>query len=360
MPVRRVVGCRRTGAGSTRPRYSRAVLRIRFTPQDLGRVRLVTEPDPLWELVLSVAQLGRAGLAGSAQRSWQVTAQQVTATGLPARARDVLSTLIPKKGNFPDFLTPRAANDGFEEGLAAMRTLSRPALRADLTAAMGERRAVPTWVRSLADADPDARTLLDLSLREYFKAVVEPHWPVIRRQVLGDRSVRTGLAANGVEALLGGISPTIRWHWPVLEAEYPCDQTVELAGRGLVLIPSFFCDHVPVTFIDPELPPVLVYQAMSPREYTGERGLADVLALVKVLGRTRAHILVALDRPGSTTELAARIDMSLASASHHVGLLRDAGLVRTVRTGIEVSHQLTGLGRDLLDQATVNKPFKPL
>ena len=119
-----------------------------------------------------------------------------------------------------------------------------------------------------------------------------------------------------------------------------------------MLIPSFFCDHVPVTFIDPELPPVLVYQAIPPREYTGDRALADVPALVKVLGRTRAHILVALDRPGSTTDLAGRIAMSLASASHHVGLLRDAGLVRTVRTGIEVSHQLTGLGRDLLDRAT--------
>ena len=54
------------------------MLRIRFTPRDLGRVRLVDEPDPLWELVLSVAQLGRADLAGTAQRAWQ-------ASGSPAR-----------------------------------------------------------------------------------------------------------------------------------------------------------------------------------------------------------------------------------------------------------------------------------
>lgn len=335
------------------------MLRIRFTPQDLGRVRLVGEPDPLWELVLSVAQIGRPGLTGSAQRRWQVSAQQATSAGLPARAREVLGTLVPAKGNFPDFLTPRAASDGFEAGLAAMRSLPRAALRTDLATAMADRRGVPRWVRSLAEADPDARTLLDLALREYFKAVVQPHWPVIRRHVLGDRSARTGLAADGVDRLLAGISPNVRWNWPVLEADYPCDQSVDLAGRGLVLIPSFFCDQVPVTFIDPDLPPVLVYQATPPREYTGERGIDDVPALVKVLGRTRAHILVALDRPGSTTELANRIDMSIASASHHVGLLRDAGLVHTTRTGIEVSHQLTRLGRNLLDRAVANKAFKP-
>jgi DNA-binding transcriptional ArsR family regulator len=332
------------------------VLRIRFTPQDLGRVRLVSEPDPLWELVLSVAQLGRADLAGTAQRAWQRSARQATSGGLPARARNLLGALVPGKGNFPDFLTPRAASDGFDAGLVAMRALPRTALRADLATAMSDRRTVPGWVRSLADADPDARTLLELALREYFKAVVAPHWPLIRRQVLADRTIRAGVAAGGVETLLGGISPSIRWRWPVLETDYPCEQSVDLSGRGLVLIPSFFCDRVPVSFIDPELPPVLVYQATPPRDYTGERGIADVPALVKVLGRTRAHILVVLDRPGSTTELAGRIDMSIASASHHVGLLRDAGLVRTTRTGIEVSHELTGLGRDLLDRAS-DKPF---
>lgn len=332
------------------------MLRIRFTPEDLGRVRLVSEPDPLWELVLSVAQFDRTDLTGPAQRAWQASAQQATGAGLPARARELLGTLVPAKGNFPDFLTPRAASDGFDAGLAAMRALPPTTLRADLAAAMSDRRTVPGWIRSLADGDRDARTLLELALREYFKAVVAPHWPVIRRQVLADRTIRVGVAAGGVEALLAGISPSIRWRWPVLEADYPCERSVELCGRGLVLIPSFFCDEVPVTFIDPRLPPVLVYQATPPRDYPGERVIADVPALVKVLGRTRAHILVVLDRPGSTTELAARIDMSIASASHHVGLLRDAGLVRTTRTGIEVSHELTGLGRDLLDRAS-DKPF---
>src|SRR5581483_9814757 len=160
-------------------------------------------------------------------------------SGLPARAAGLLGTLVPAKGNFPDFLTPRAASDGFDAGLAAMRALPRGALRADLASAMSDRRAVPGWVRSLADADRDARTLLELALREYFKAVIEPHWPVIRRQVLADRAVRAGMATGGVEALLAGISPSVRWRWPVLEADYPCEQSLDLDGRGLVLIPSF-------------------------------------------------------------------------------------------------------------------------
>src|SRR5213596_245445 len=37
------------------------VLRIHFTPEDIGRVRIANEPDPMWETVFSVFRLRRPG-----------------------------------------------------------------------------------------------------------------------------------------------------------------------------------------------------------------------------------------------------------------------------------------------------------
>ncbi|HVV14708.1 winged helix-turn-helix domain-containing protein [Amycolatopsis sp.] len=333
------------------------MLRIRFDTQDLGRVRLVREPDPLWEVVLSLPQFADARPRSAAHHAWQAAAWRATAGGLARRARELLSVLVPPKGDFPDFLNPPEARDGLESGLAAIRSLPRATLHADLAAAMRRRASVPGWTKALASADREARSLLELAIREYFRAAIEPHWPVVRRHVMADRAARTRHAAEfGVDGLLSGISPRIRWDWPVLEAEYPCEQSVDLRGRGLVLIPSFFCAGSPVSFIDPELPPVLVYPAAA--EGATMLPERDVSALANVLGRTRASILLALERPCSTTELAESIDMSLASASHHVGLLRAAGLAHTARTGTSVRHQLTALGYALLDAPCGRSPFE--
>lgn len=332
------------------------MLRIRFGPQDLGRVRLAPEPDPFWEMVLSLAHLEHLQPLTLVHDAWRVAARRATSRGLAARARELLGSLVPLKGDFPDFLTPVESRQGFDAGLEAIRALPARSVRDDLMAASDA--PTSSWARALGDGDRDARSLLDLALREYFKAAVEPHWPVIRRQVVADQAARSRQSTTGgVDQLLSGIGPAVRWSWPVLEADYPHERTLELRGRGLVLIPSFFCRGTPVTFIDPELPPILVYPA-APAAPTS----ADVSALANVFGRTRAQILVALEHPRSTTELATRISMSVASASHHVGLLREAGLVDTTRTGISVRHQLTRLGYALLDapgRARGELPFKP-
>jgi DNA-binding transcriptional ArsR family regulator len=50
----------------------------------------------------------------------------------------------------------------------------------------------------------------------------------------------------------------------------------------------------------------------------------------------------------STTELADRVGISLAAASQHASVLRDAGLITTHRQGSAVLHVLTPLGVELL------------
>jgi DNA-binding MarR family transcriptional regulator len=67
-----------------------------------------------------------------------------------------------------------------------------------------------------------------------------------------------------------------------------------------------------------------------------------------VLGRTRASALRALHDPCGTTELAARLRISVSSASEHATALRAAKLIQTDRHGQAVQHSLTMLGRALL------------
>jgi DNA-binding transcriptional ArsR family regulator len=93
---------------------------------------------------------------------------------------------------------------------------------------------------------------------------------------------------------------------------------------------------------------VLVYA--FERDIPDPGGLAERdQVLGSLIGRTRAGILGALKTTSTTTELAHRLDVSLASASQHAAVLRSAGLISTHRQGGHVLHTLTALGVDLLN-----------
>ncbi|MYY13582.1 helix-turn-helix domain-containing protein [Streptomyces sp. SID4919] len=324
------------------------MLRIHFTRDDLARVRVVERPHPLWETVLSVHRL-RDRWSPTALDTWRGAARRRLMAD-PVRGRDafsLLGTLIPRRGNFPDFLTPTALMDspgddlggGLDQILATPRTL----LRRDI----GMLPDPPRRLTALSDGDSDALRRLDCALRTYHAAAVAPHWTAVRAAVEADRA-RSGrdLLDGGTEGLLAGLRPVLRWEPPVLTADYPVAHDLHLGGRGLVLVPSYFCSRRPVTLIDPELPPVVVYPA---RTVTATRTLYEGRhALERLLGRTRSGVLAAIGAGCTTGELALRAGISPASASQHATILREAGLVTTVRAGPSVLHTVTGLGISLL------------
>jgi DNA-binding transcriptional ArsR family regulator len=185
--------------------------------------------------------------------------------------------------------------------------------------------------------------------------VIEPHWADVQAAIAAERSRRSrDLLHRGVGALLNGLGPAIRWRPPILECDYPVEHDLHLNGRGLLLIPSFFCWRRPVALVNPDLQPVLVYPIVH--------GLADGPAaprtpahtsrsLVVLLGRTREAILSSVEDGCTTTELSRRASTSLPSASRHATALREAGLITTHRHGGEVLHILTPLGRALLTRS---------
>jgi DNA-binding transcriptional ArsR family regulator len=124
------------------------------------------------------------------------------------------------------------------------------------------------------------------------------------------------------------------------------DATHELDGRGLLLMPSAFAATRPSVIDRPPWQPTVIYPA---------RGIATLWedappapdGLARLLGATRAALLADLGAPRSTTELAGRLALSPATASHHLAALRDAGLVTGRREGRAVLYVRTPLGEAL-------------
>ncbi|MFJ8791547.1 ArsR/SmtB family transcription factor [Streptomyces sp. NPDC102462] len=121
-------------------------------------------------------------------------------------------------------------------------------------------------------------------------------------------------------------------------------------GRGLLLLPSFFCWGAPITLRDAGPSPVIVYPIAHDLGWSRADARPDREALRALLGRTRADLLAAIaDGGGSTTELARRLVVSPAAVSQHATALRDAGLIVTRRRGQGVHHCATPLGNALLN-----------
>ncbi|MET9484991.1 winged helix-turn-helix domain-containing protein [Streptomyces sp. NPDC006638] len=326
------------------------MLRIHFTGEDLARTTVAAGADPLWEVVLSRFRL-QDRITPLVFQPWlrQVRADPVLRTGMRAGSQ-WLTRLAPLGPYFPDFLTPPEACDGLDAGLEALQSTPRRRLRSELQR-LDRHRPLPDWARPLADGDPASLGRLAEALRTYHRAAITPHHRLIQAVVDADRARRArSFLDGGVHGVLADLRPVMRWHPPVLEVDYGVSQDLYLRGRGLRLIPSFFCHRAPVALADPDLTPVLIYPIDQTARWAVAAG-ADDRPLKALMGSTRTAVLHAVGDGVTTTQLALRLNTSLASASRHAGVLRNAGLVSSQRHGSAVLHSLTGLGTALLDKA---------
>jgi DNA-binding transcriptional ArsR family regulator len=323
-------------------------LRVHFTAEDLSRVRVAQGPDAMWEIVLSISQLGRnerRAMFGP----WRAEAR-ARLRRLPAPHVRLVRYLVPTIGDFPDFLTPPQATPGLADGIEAVLSTPRRQMNQDLTVLSDP----PGWARPLADADRATLSTLGDALHGYYRAALAPVWPQIRSRVDADRVLRgRALLDHGVDGLLHSLRPTLRWLPPVLEADYPVDRDLHLAGRGLLLVPSLFCHGTPVTLVDPDLQPVLVYPVgKEPGWWYGPADRTTPGSLARLLGPSRAAALCVIEYGCTTGELARRIGVTAPTASQHTAVLRDAELIVSTRHRNTVLHTLTPLGSALLASAS--------
>ncbi|MFJ8537755.1 winged helix-turn-helix domain-containing protein [Streptomyces sp. NPDC093591] len=322
-------------------------VRIHFTDDDLAHIRLAPAPDPMWEALLSMHML-QTGDGSAAFGGWRRRVRH----DLPAEVRPLLR-LAPPVGYSADFLTPAAGTGGLDAGVGALLSTPRQRLRHDLVELSRAGRRLPPWARPLADGDKEAVAHLARTFREYFATALAPWWGRVRTRFDAERAAHSRYLADGdLGGLLSTLHPGLVWRPPVLELTgLGADRDVRLDGRGLLVLPSYFCRRKPTLLKDPALPCVVVYPMTHETVLSG--GTPGLRSLNALLGRTRAGILESVaDHGVTTTELAHDAGIAPATASHHVGILRKAGLVSTCRAGKAVLHSVTPLGLALLDGRT--------
>lgn len=326
------------------------MLRIHFTSEDLACTRIAAGPDPMWELSLSSHQLRLRG-SHPFLDGWK---KRVTSLLHPAGQlrRDVALALdlSPPRGYFPDFLTPFESVAGFGAGIEAVLGTPKIRLNKEIGLLDGAARRSASAIDDLRRGGADALNALGEAMRRYHEAAIEPVWDVIRAAVEADRVQRIGdLANGGWGRLLNRLHPVASFSGSVLRIGRwggVGDKDLFLAGRGLLIIPSYFKEQRQLMILeDADLPPVLLY----PIDLTARLALARSYdALVALIGRTRVSVLEATVFGETTSGIAGQVRISLPAASKHLKVLHAAGLVETSRERHAIRHTISSLGRQLM------------
>ena len=146
-------------------------------------------------------------------------------------------------------------------------------------------------------------------------------------------------------------TPTVSWQDGVLRIVKRVEATVELDERGLLFVPSVFVWPAVLLITAAPWQPTLIYPARGVGSLWEPDRVRPPAALAALLGRSRAAVLLALEQPRSTTDLARALGITAGGASQQLAVLRDAGLVHGHRVGRVVLYLRTPAGDDLLAAA---------
>ena len=319
------------------------MIRWRFTPDDVARIRFAF--SPLNELVLSLIVL-RAPERHSLHLPWV----RATRPRLSDLDLSEVFALVPLRGDTADFLTPPPTSPlpDFSSELELVRRMPPDRVVAEL--AEIHQLAAPIADRIRADPEAAISRIAD-TLHAYWDIALAEHWPLIHALLEADVLWRARrLATGGARALFEDLHETITWHGEWLSATDPHDHSGSLSGEGLLLTPCTMAWPTVRKMIEPYQPTI----TYPPRGIATlwETGPAPTPhALAALIGRSRAAMLIALVEPISTTTLAQRLSITTGAVSQHLSVLLDCGLVTRSRVGRSVLYRRTRSG-DTLAAAT--------
>jgi DNA-binding transcriptional ArsR family regulator len=317
-------------------------------PADLLRVRFAV--SPLFETMDAVRLLGGHREGRRHHAAWLAAIGPDAGEGL-----DALRALHGARGYVPDFVSPPPTRPVplASEQIAEVRAtpLDRVSRELLLCRAGELTQARQDAVDELLRDPAAARERLADELELAFERLLAPAWPRVLALLEADISHRSAvLASRGLRAALAGLHPGVRTTDEAVEVDGRPERTErELAGEGLLLVPSAFVWPDPVVILEAPWQPTLVYPVRGVAELWRSRPLPSPAALGRLLGTTRARILGALGEPASTTAIARSLGLSAAGVSAHLAALRDAGLAETSRRGREVRYVRSPLGDALVD-----------
>jgi DNA-binding transcriptional ArsR family regulator len=315
----------------------------RFGREDLLRTRFAIAP--LIDLIGAFYQL-RAPGRSVVHRPWVNWALPRTA-GLDLSLLDVAAPMRDR-GYWPVFIGPPPIEPHAEIGAELARVRATPLMQV-------KNEIMRTYPDGFAASRPflddPAAALAGLTgqMQAFWDAALAPWWTSMSAVLESEIAARARrLVADGSRAAFTGLHQTVRWDKDSLivhpTGKRPAD--VDLAGRGLLLIPAIFTWPKVWPRSDPPWDPALVYPAAGiARVWETDERASEALAALIGLGRAR--ILRELDRPAATLQLAPRLNVSPGGVSDHLKILSRAGLVTSRREGRQVIYARTAKG-DLL------------
>jgi len=322
------------------------MLEIVFDTEALTRVRFAISPTI--ELVASTAVLEDPS-RGALHLPWVEHAR-------PRTADLDLSSLRALQGSNkynPDFIHPLPTSPltRFEEELERMVAIEPEQIRAEVGVAY-EGQAIPAVLRPfLTEPSAAVQDLAEL-MRRYWESAIADHWQRIHSLLEHDILYRSSqIADGGTRALFADLDDTVSWDDGVLRIDKDCDGhqkfwggRLDLDNRGLLLIPSVFAWPKVLMVTAPPWQPALIYPARGIGMLWESQRDAAPDALARLLGRNRAAVLIALDCPRSTTELAGLLGITSGGISQQLTVLAEAGLVnrRRVRRHVLYLRTLDG------------------
>jgi DNA-binding transcriptional ArsR family regulator len=331
-------------------------LRISVGNEDLAMSRFAI--SPLWELTCALRRLADA-VSGRRRpapvlESWLDRAR----SSYEALAReadiDVIRALdAPHYG--VDFLSPVPADVSttIEDLLAQVRSTPVGQAHREIAEVLRRHPVRDPRVRRILASEHIAGYAADV-LAVAWQFLLEPQWPALRAILERDVVHRAGqLAASGWAAALDDLTPHLRWHGERIECGQVAEDTdAELGGRGLLFVPSVFVWPGVSFTLDPPWPPAIMYPARGVAALWERPGATRTgAALGRLLGRSRAAILLALEEPASTSQLVATLGQSLGGLGDHLAVMRGAGLVAGARSGRSVLYRRTPAGDALVAAA---------
>ena len=322
------------------------VIAYRFGHEDLLRTRFAI--SPLMELSGSVEAF-REPEKFSVHAPWNAWARE----RIIGVEWDLLDAVIPRHApSYPDFVSPPPREPQAQLEAELRRVLETDPAQVALELGKAYPDGVPTAARVLIDDPERGLERLVTQMRAWWDALLAPRWEAILAMLEAEVAQRgRRLADVGPSAAFADISDAVRWRDGCVEVAVRAEKDVDLGGRGLLLVPAAFAWPEVWPMNDPPWQPSIVYAPRGVAELWAPVA-GDAGALAELLGARRAEILLMLDRPAATLEVARRLRASPAGVSAHLQVLRRAGLVGGRREGRAVLYGRTRAGDQLIRAAT--------
>ncbi len=264
-----------------------------------------------------------------------------------------LQVLSPRSGWTPDFLTPPPSGpeSGIADQLAAVRATPPELVEREVRRSLTDRagQPVPETAWRLLDDPAATRDLLAGNLEECWRLLIEAHWPRLHDLLHADMQYRTQMLGDyGLERVLADLDPQVRWTGRALVIDGPGSARHRLAGSGLLLMPSAFIWPDVVAIVDPCEPcrQSCIRPGASPsygsRPTPGTSTRSD--GCWAGPGQ-RCWIRWPSQRP--RTRWPSRHGLAPSTASEHLAVLYEAGLVSRRRHRHTILYHQTSLGTEL-------------